>query len=80
MQSGHGHSPALLYGAISWKGTACPFTSNAIRLDPPDGWGIGPPSVCFWLTGSDQMVAGVSGHVSTNTCHSKEETGESYQA
>lgn len=57
MQSGQ-TQPTLLYGAVRWKWTACLFLSDCHPI-----WSVGrmahvSPSICFWWSGSDQMLAG----------------------
>lgn len=65
--------PTVLYGAVRWKWTADCFHLIIIRSVPPDGWGKDPHlSVFSW---QDQMLAGVSGHLSTDIRHSIESNG-----
>lgn len=50
---------AALFGAVRWKGTACPFPSDC---HPICGTDPHPPV----FSGQDQMLVGVSGHMSAD--------------
>lgn len=67
MQSGH--SPSFSMGQTNEKWIACPFPSNCHVIAR---WETSP-FVCFWWNRTDQIQAGVTGHVTLHLVPQREQ-------